>query len=195
MAPQSGMMGAPMTTLVHGAVTIRPYAAADAPLLYTAARESLDTVGCWLPWCHPGYQLSDAQAWIATSTERWNLGLDYPFGIFDTDTQAFLGGVGINRVAREHAMGNLGYWVRSSAAGRGIAPVAATLAGRFGLCEGRLVRLEIVIPVGNTRSQRVAEKLGAHYEGVARHRLIVKGQSVDAWQYSLTRHDSIANAT
>ena len=58
-----------------------------------------------------------------------------------------------------------------------------------GHTRGALTRLEIVVPVGNVRSQRVAEKLGAHYEGIARQRLRVKGESVDAWQYSLTLDD------
>ena len=33
----------------------------------------------------------------------------------------FLGGCGINHISRVHRFGNLGYWVRTSATGRGIA--------------------------------------------------------------------------
>jgi RimJ/RimL family protein N-acetyltransferase len=181
-----------MTTsraITVGSITLRSHTPADADGLYSAVVESLDTVGRWLPWCHPGYQRRDAEGWVAGSAERWSSGLDFPFAIVDSQDGRLLGGVGINHVVREHATGNLGYWVRASGTGRGIAPQAATLAARFGLTEGGLARLEIVIPVGNTRSQRVAEKLGAHYEGIARHRLRVRNESVDAWQYSLTRDD------
>jgi len=59
----------------------------------------------------------------------------------------------------------------------------------FAFRETNLVRLEIVIAVGNVRSERVAEKVGAHREGVLRSRLILYSKVYDAVMYSLVRGD------
>jgi RimJ/RimL family protein N-acetyltransferase len=82
---------------------------------------------------------------------------------------------------------NLGYWVRSSAAGRGVAPAAVRQVAAYAFRETDLNRLEIVIAVGNSRSQRVAEKVGATREGVLRSRLVLPSGPSDAVMYSLVR--------
>src|SRR5712691_5832046 len=87
----------------------------------------------------------------------------------------------------DHRFGNLGYWVRTSATGRGVARAAVRQLADFAFRNTELVRLEIVCAVGNQRSQRVAERAGAVREGVLRDRLLLHGQAVDAIMYSLTR--------
>ena len=82
---------------------------------------------------------------------------------------------------------NLGYWVRTSQAGRGVAPRAIRHLASFAFAETDLQRLEIVCAVGNQRSQRAAEKAGAHREGILRARLFVHGQPHDAVMYSIVR--------
>jgi RimJ/RimL family protein N-acetyltransferase len=53
--------------------------------------------------------------------------------------------------------------------------------------ETDLMRLEIVCAVGNVRSQRVAEKVGALREGVLRNRLLLPSGPSDAVMFSLVR--------
>ena len=86
-----------------------------------------------------------------------------------------------------HRFANLGYWVRSSAAGRGVAPAAVRLLADWAFRETDLLRLEIVAAVGNRRSQRVAEKAGAIREGVLRDRLLLHGQPHDVVIYAILR--------
>jgi len=82
---------------------------------------------------------------------------------------------------------SLGYWVRTSAAGRGVAPAAIRRLARFAFTETDLVRMEIVCAIGNTRSRRAAEKAGASREGVLRARLLLHGRPHDAVMYSIVR--------
>ncbi len=126
--------------------------------------------------------------------EEWRKDIAYAFGVFDTESGKFLGGVGLSQINRIHQMANLGYWVRTSAAGRGVASSAARLVARFGLEELKLQRIEILAATENHASQRAAEKAGAVREGVLRKRLLVHGQSQDAVLYSLVAEDlSISN--
>jgi RimJ/RimL family protein N-acetyltransferase len=166
--------------------TIRPYAESDIPLLFEAATESVDTVYRWLPWCHPGYALDEARAWVAEQTVAFEKGEEYDFVIVSPSGR-FAGGCGIDLIDRTNRRANLGYWVRSSEAGRGAATDAARLAARWAFENLELIRIEILAAVGNIQSQRVAEKAGAIREGLLRHRLLLHGVPHDAVLFSILR--------
>src|SRR5947207_1191612 len=107
-------------------VSIRPYRLDDAADLYAAAVESSHDVYPWMPWCQPGYQVGDATGWLPGQVERWTQGVEFQFAI-RSDAGEYLGGCGINGLNREHGFADLGYWVRSSATGRGVAPEGVRL--------------------------------------------------------------------
>ena len=130
--------------------------------------------------------MADAAEWIRSRRQLADEGHEYTFAIVGDDGR-FLGGCGINQINRLHRFGNLGYWVRSSATGRGVATQAVRRAAAFAFRNTDLVRLEIVCAVGNERSQRVAVRSGAAREGVLPRRLVLHGHPVDAVVYSLVR--------
>ena len=140
---------------------VRPPTPEDSEALYQAAIESVDGVGRWLPWCHADYDRAESHAWIDACVAAWQHEESYPFFIFDRRDRQLLGGCGLNEIDRMRLRANLGYWVRSSRMGHGVATSAARIVARFGLETLCLQRLEIVAAVGNNASQRVAEKLGA----------------------------------
>jgi RimJ/RimL family protein N-acetyltransferase len=139
----------------------------------------------WMPWAHPGYSLDESKKWLKTCAENWKLGSAYEFVITDSGDGAFLGGCGLNRVNAADRYANLGYWVRTSRAGQGIATQAIGLLAPFGFGELRLNRIEILAATGNLRSQRVAAKSGALKEGILRNRLFLNGRPHDAVIFSL----------
>lgn len=179
----------PEIELIDGDILVRPLRPDDVRPLYEAARESIPEVSPWLPWCHENYAIEETEAFIAS---RARAGADdewYSFGIFDRQSGRFLGGVGLNFINRVHQMANLGYWVRTSAAGNGIAAKGARLVAQFGFEQLGLQRIEIIAAVPNVGSQRVAEKVGAKREGVLRRRLLIHGTPRDAVMFSLVRED------
>ena len=99
----------------------------------------------------------------------------------------YAGACGINNINTSERFANLGYWVRSSLTGQGIAPSAVRELVRWTFAHTTLNRLEIVAALGNTRSQRVAEKVGAERDGVLKQRLFLQGKPCDAVMYSLVR--------
>jgi ribosomal-protein-serine acetyltransferase len=166
--------------------SLRAYALEDAKPLWEAARESVADVFPWLPWCHSEYSLAEAAEWIGARATLAAQGLEYMFAIVGPEDR-LLGGCGLNQINRIHRFANLGYWVRSSATGRGVATEAVRQVAEFAFRETDLLRLEIVCALGNARSQRVAVRAGARREGVLRNRLLVHGQPLDAVMYSLVR--------
>jgi ribosomal-protein-serine acetyltransferase len=166
--------------------SLRTYTDDDASSLWEAVHESVAEVSRWLPWCHAQYSLGEALDWIRSRAQLAAEAREYTFAIVGEDGR-FLGGCGINQINRIHRFGNLGYWVRTSATGRGVATEAVRQIAEFAFRNTDLVRLEIVCAVGNDRSQRVARRAGGVREGVLRHRLLLHAQPTDAVMYCLVR--------
>lgn len=173
-------------TLDDGTIRIRRYTIDDVDELHPAARESIELVGEWLPWLDEGYMRDDSRAWLEASRHAWEDGARFAFAVEEVSSGRYLGGVGLNQINWAHRLANLGYWVRSSAMGRGVAPRAASLIARLGLEDLELTRIEVVCAAGNARSLRVAEKVGARREGVLHNRLVIRDVAHDAVMFSIT---------
>ncbi|MGV8039064.1 MAG: GNAT family N-acetyltransferase [Thermoanaerobaculaceae bacterium] len=159
----------------------------DAQALLDAVRESAAEVGRWMDWCRPDYSLEDAASWIRGQAEGRERGTAFEFLVVD-QADRIKGVCGVNGAnALQAGMANLGYWVRTSETGRGVATQAVRMLANWVFDNTELQRLEIVVAVGNATSQRVAEKAGALREGVLRARLRIHGAFHDAVMYSLVR--------
>ena len=167
-------------------VRIRPYVPSDAEALYEAVRESINELRPWLEWCHPEYAIDESRAWIDHCIEARSAGREYNFAITDFDDR-LLGGCGINRIQPDHRVANVGYWVRTSVAGRGVATAATEVLVEFAFLHTDMNRLEIIASTRNVGSQRVAERAGARREGIVRSRLFLHGEPHDAAQFSFIR--------
>jgi RimJ/RimL family protein N-acetyltransferase len=171
-----------------GDVVARPYREADAAGLLRAVRESVNSVGRWLPWCTADYGEQHAVDWIRHCGDRWTSGEEFTFAIVDARGE-FLGAVGLNHRNREHNFASIGYWIRESARGRALASRVAREVIRFGFDRVRLPRIEIVAAVENVASRRTAERTGARLEGIQRNRLRVREGAVDAAMYAIVPSD------
>jgi RimJ/RimL family protein N-acetyltransferase len=172
-----------------GHIILRPYTLEDVDALYDAAIESVETVSPWLPWCRQDYRREESEEWIRAQIENWDQVRDIGFAIFDREGKRYLGGCGLNEIRTDRRYANLGYWVRKSEEGKGIATRAARLIGRIGAEQFQICRIEIVAAVGNFGSQRVAEKAGAFREGIIRNRVLLDGKLHSAVLYSFIPAD------
>lgn len=163
----------------------------DSDAVYAAVRESIEDLHRWMSWCHTDYSMADAAQWISGQAEARGNGLAFEFVITDGQGRV-LGGCGVNQINKAYRIANLGYWVRSSETGRGVATRAAKEIAGWAFANTDLQRLEIVVAVGNVASQAVAEKAGALREGVLRSRLLIHGKFHDAVMLSLIRPRSAA---
>jgi len=171
--------------LTGSTIALRTHCLDDANSVYQAVRESISELIPWMPWCHTEYSLDETRIWIASRNEALAKGTEYDFLIVDRLDGSPLGGCGLNHINNNDCFANLGYWVRTSRAGQGVATAAVHLLAGFGFRELKLNRIEIVVARDNTASQRVAQKVGAKREGVLRRRLVVRGRVYDAIMFSL----------
>jgi ribosomal-protein-serine acetyltransferase len=167
-------------------IALRPYHTELAAAMYEAARQSIGTVGPWMPWLHDGYSLEQAVAWAERQQQGFEERSEFEFAILG-DGDRFLGGIGLNNIDRLNPRANLGYWVRAGETGRGVATAATTQIVEWAFANTPLVRIEVVVSVENAASLRVAEKAGAIREGVLRSRLLLHGRMHDAVMLAIVK--------
>jgi len=166
---------------------LRRYRAGDTAAVHDAATESVAEVAPYETWCHQGYTLDEAAEYADGWDQAWGRGSAFYFAVCDEATGRYLGSCGLCPVEREHATAGIGFWVRSSGTRRGVATAAADLVAEAGFEHLGLNRIELLIAVQNAASRRVAEKLGAAYEGTLRKRLVLPAGPTDMAMYALVR--------
>lgn len=190
LLPPERSDSSPGPVLEEGDLRLRPFRLADLPALHTSLHESMDTIGLWQTWCTPGFSMEDGQRWIARTRLAWHgVGDECALAIADRETDELIGSIALNHWQHENGMANVGYWVRQSQQERGVATTAVRLLCRHALRTTELKRLEIVIAADNLASRHVAEKAGAQFEGIARRRLTLRGEPLDAAIYALIAGD------
>jgi RimJ/RimL family protein N-acetyltransferase len=140
-----------------------------------------------MSWATENYTEHTAKEFIAITQARWEERTLFAFAI--TRDNEILGSCSLSGINPIYHFCNVGYWVRTGERGQGIVGRAARLAARFGFEQVGLIRAEIVIAVGNHASIRMAEKIGAHYEGILLNRMVVGKSVYDAHMYSLLPSD------
>jgi RimJ/RimL family protein N-acetyltransferase len=175
--------------LSDGNIGLRQFTLEDTPSLYTAVHESMKQLSAWMVWAHPNYSMDETQSFVSKCRPGWEKGEQYSFAIVGIQDGQFLGSVGLSAINRAHGFANLGYWVRMGKTGHGVATSATRMAAQFSFKTLGLNRIELLVPIANVASQRVAEKAGAKREGVLRKRLRLNGVAHDALVYSFVQED------
>src|SRR5262245_17650967 len=145
------------TALTDGTIVLRPFQLDDTRHVYEAVHESLVELKPWMSWAHDAYSQQDAEDFIKITRVRWEERSLFAFAITDATTCDILGGCSLSQKNPVYHYCNLGYWVRASRQGAGIAGRAAQQAARYGFEHGGIIRAEVVVAVGNKKSIRVAE--------------------------------------
>ncbi|MBC7877976.1 MAG: GNAT family N-acetyltransferase [Anaerolineales bacterium] len=179
----------PFITLTDNTITLRAFEFGEENELYQAVQESLLELEPWMSWANEQYTSEVAANFITITRAQWSNGGMYAFAISDAKTGKILGGCSLSHIHPIYHFCNLGYWVRTSRHGEGIAGRATKLIAQFAFEKVKLIRTEIVIAVGNEPSKRVAEKVGAHYEGLLLNRMVVGKDFYNADMYSLIPSD------
>jgi ribosomal-protein-serine acetyltransferase len=175
--------------VTEGTIQVRAYCSEDTEALYAAVCESIPQVSKYETWCHPDYRMEEAAGYVNYWVEMREKDRAFYYAVVDSATGGFLGSCGLAGLNTEHRHAGLGYWVRTSRMGQGIATTAARMVARLGFEDLGLIRIELEIAVDNIASRRVADKIGAVNEGILRRRLILPAGPTDMVMYALLPHE------
>jgi ribosomal-protein-alanine N-acetyltransferase len=180
--------------LTDGGVRVRPLRRGDARVWAEVRSSNVEWLAPWestLP-----YTLGDSgaagpaayRAMVSALRRQAKAGSALPFAV-DLEGQ-FVGQVTVSTIIRGSLQSaSVGYWVDQRFAGRGIIPVAVALVVDHCFHEVGLHRIELNVRPENTRSRRVAEKLGFRDEGVRTKYLHIDRSWRDHVCYALTVED------
>lgn len=120
--------------------------------------------------------------------EQFKQGRGVPFVV--TYDGAVVGQLSVSDISRGALWSaQIGYWVASEFAGRGITPTAVALAIDYLFVTLRLHRVEICIRPENGPSLRVVQKLGMRYEGMRLRYINIDGVWCDHESFAVTREE------
>lgn len=161
----------PPYRVVTERTVLRCWEPADAPRLKEAVDSSLDDLRPWMAWAYSEPEpLADKVALLRRFRGQFDLGQNFVYGIFDRSEERVLGGTGLHPMPGEGVF-EIGYWIRTSEAGKGLATETSAALTRvaFELCD--VDRLHIRVDPGNERSLAIPRKLGFVEEATLRRRL------------------------
>ncbi|HUR87011.1 MAG TPA: GNAT family N-acetyltransferase [Solirubrobacteraceae bacterium] len=167
--------------LRDGDLVLRDWREDDAPFLEPVCGDPDVCRFTTLPWA---YTQPEALAWIRRQHDHRTSATAVVLAVTHAVDDVALGSVSLGRFSDDGRQAELGYWLLPGARGRGLATTAAHVLCAWGFEHLGLARIELAILPENVASRRVAERLGAAFEGVrpGRHE---EGRAVDMAVYSL----------
>jgi RimJ/RimL family protein N-acetyltransferase len=144
----------------------------DGALLFEAISESLIELREFLvslPWVAGEQSAEASEAFARKGQANFLARKDFPLVMFDKASGLLVGATGLHRPVWTTPKVEIGYWVRTSARGRGYVTEAVAAVHDFAVNQIGAVRTEIVTDEANHRSRAVAERCGFQLEAVLKH--------------------------
>lgn len=140
--------------------------------LNAAVCESLAQLRPWMPWAQTAPSIEESETVLRHQLARFLLRTDLVYQIYartpDGQAGQLLGGTGLHRLDWTVRRFEIGYWIRTSAQGKGLVSEAVQALTCMTFEELRARCVEIRMDDKNIRSRGVAERCGFEFEGVLR---------------------------
>jgi len=165
-------------------LVLRPFRRRDVSAVHDAITASLPNLAKWLPWAAGDYTRAVTAQFVRDSVGAWSEDRAYDFAIRSReDADHHLGNVSVWWTSKPNQAGEVGYWVRTDEANKGLCTEATARVLQVAFEELGMHRVSLRIAVGNRSSERVAEKLGFAREGLLRDEVRVGSVWLDhsAW--------------
>jgi RimJ/RimL family protein N-acetyltransferase len=153
-------------------LVLRSFRVEDAPLLQEALAESVNDLRrfLWfLPWVAEEPTLESADVRCRRAEANFMLRTDMPYLAFERASGTLVGSIGLHRTDWQLPKTEVGYWIRTSATGKGFASEGVDALTSWALQQLGAQRVELVTDEQNFASRRVAERCGFTLEGVNRN--------------------------
>jgi ribosomal-protein-serine acetyltransferase len=148
---------------------LRPLRPGDGTELNAALLESLAELKPWMPFAQSAPTLADSEENVRRSCAQWALREDLRVGAFERQSGRMVANSGLHRMKWQVPSFEIGYWVRTSYAGRGYVTECVHALTLYAFRQLGARRVEIRCDPENSRSVAVIERLGFELEGRLRN--------------------------
>jgi ribosomal-protein-serine acetyltransferase len=181
-APADG----PARVSLTGGRTLRVLEESDADELYALIDANRSYLARWLPWA-AGQTREGSLEFIRAARRQLADGDGFQAAIVDRGRM--IGVIGFHGIDWHHRSTSLGYWLAADAQGQGTMAEAVRATVTHAFSTWGLNRIEIRASVENRRSRALIERLGFHYEGIARQAFRLADGFHDDAVYSMLAAD------
>ena len=156
--------------------------------MHASVVESLDKLRQFpasLPWAMNDPSVQQSEAYCRDAYARFLARTGFPFLAFLKAERTHVGNLALHDVDWSVPKCEIGYWGRSSVAGRGLITEAVAALTAFGFSRLGMRRIEALPEAGNVQSCRLCERIGFVLEGTLRnHRIAPDGSLRDTRVYA-----------
>lgn len=134
-----------------------------------AAVETFESLHLWMPWARECPTVADTETYVRQAYAKWVTREDFALFLYLKGTNTFVGASGLHPKNWDVPRFEIGYWCRKRFEGQGYVTEAVRAITTLGFETFGARRLEIRCDSRNTRSRRVAERVGYRLEGELRN--------------------------
>jgi len=146
-------------------VVLRPLELRDAPAIFAAVERSREALRRWMVWHDDAYDVKSAEAWVQYAVAAHTAGNSLHFSVRDADDQ-IVGVLSLEDISPETGRAMIGYWLATSATGRGLGTRAVREAVSWAAAHSRIRVIWSLVAEANAPSRRVLESNGFTIVGV-----------------------------
>ncbi|MES2701243.1 MAG: GNAT family protein [Bacteroidota bacterium] len=166
-----------VSIIIDNNILLRTYQQDDAPELFNAVNNSRRHLNPWLDWVGQTTKVEHSLHFIKQSQQQQHSQEALVLGIFYNDH--IIGGIGMHHWHQPTRRAQIGYWISHEYEGQGIINKCLCRLIDFLFEKIGLNKIEIHFVPANTRSARVAERIGARVEGILRQSVLRNGVAED----------------
>jgi RimJ/RimL family protein N-acetyltransferase len=171
-----------LETGLRGPVLLRALTTADSEAFADHVAGDLPRLGEHLPWPALTSTPDGAAGWLGPY-ERREDGRVVVGGIWSGD--ALVGGALLFHHQPDDGIVEIGCWLTAAAEGGGVAAAACRVLVGLARSDLAVERVEWHCTTSNTRSRRLAERLGFLHEGTLRSNYVLRGERLDTDVFAL----------
>jgi ribosomal-protein-serine acetyltransferase len=160
------------TKILGTRCVLRPYRSGDGAAKFSAVMEDVEDLMQWMPWPKHHKGADDSENYVREMAGKWQTREALVMGIFSLDEKTLFGGTGFHGFDWSVPSLEIGWYLRKSARGQGIATEAVSLCCKLAFDHMKVNRVWGSCDVANVRSAKVFERVGftreAHLRGERR---------------------------
>lgn len=158
---------------------LAPLESSDASELWHAVESCRSYLEPWLPWVPFQTAPEACQQYAELSMHDWDYGRAVRLSIRERPSRRLIGVVSVENLQHLNLSGELGYWIRKDANGRGLMTEAAGAVVQWAFRVAGAHRIRVAAATDNHASLGVIRRLGFSFEGISRQAEFVAGRWLD----------------
>jgi len=150
-------------------LVIREPRVGEGAIVNEAVVESFGELHAWMPWAKEVPTVEESEKYTRESAAKFITRQDFGLRIWNREQTRFIGSTGLHPKSWSPRVFEIGYWIRTSEAGKGYTTEAVKALTAYGFSVMKADRMFIRCDDRNSASARVADKAGFQLEGILRN--------------------------